>query len=192
VVHIREVWLLGFILLTYWGTNMGVGGYLPLYLRNIGWTPANADWAMTIFMGIGVVGVIPMMLISDKIRSRKTVIIVATAIVVLCVGLIPVAGKTGTWILLALCGMIRTGVSSLANTLIFEIKEVGATFAGTAIGLTNTLGMLGAFGAAPIGNSFSAFGDNAPLFFWAGLAAIALPLLFILKERKRTPQTAAV
>jgi sugar phosphate permease len=189
VIRIREVWLLGLILMTYWGANLGFGGYLPLYLRHAGWSPASADWAMTIFSGIGVLGVIPMVLYSDKIGSRKAVMIFATVVLALCIGLIPLAGTTGTWILLFACGLIRTGVTSLANTLLFETKGVGATYGGTAIGLTNTLGMLGAFAAAPIGNSFSSINNNMPLVFWALLAAVALPLLLMLKESKSKPET---
>jgi hypothetical protein len=71
--------------------------------------------------------------------------------------------------------------------LLLEIKGVGATYGGTAIGLTNTLGMLGAFAAAPIGNSFSSINGHIPLFFWAVLAAVAIPLLFIVKETKFKP-----
>jgi sugar phosphate permease len=187
VIRIREVWILGFILLTYWGANLGTGGYLPLYLRNAGWAPANADWAVTIFNGVGVLGVIPMVLYSDKVGSRKVVMLFATIVLALGIGLLPVAGDTGVWILLTLCGLIRTGVTSLANTLLFEVKGVGATYAGTAIGLTNTLGMLGAFAAAPIGNSFSALGNSAPLYFWAVLAMLAIPLLLLIKEKRKVP-----
>ena len=188
VIRIREVWLLGLILMTYWGANLGFGGYLPLYLRHAGWEPVNADWAMTIFSGVGVLGVIPMVLYSDKIGSRKSVMIFATVVLALSIGLIPIAGTTGTWILLFVSGLIRTGVTSLANTLLFEIKGVGATYGGTAIGLTNTLGMLGAFAAAPIGNSFSSINNNMPLVFWALLAAVALPLLLLLKEPRSKPE----
>jgi sugar phosphate permease len=188
VIHIREVWLMGVILLTYWGANMGFGGYLPLYLRNIGWEPALADSAMTVFSGIGILGVIPMVLYSDKIGSRKMVMIFSTIVLALSIGLIPIVGTTGVWALLIIGGLIRTGVTSLANTLLCEIKGVGGTYGGTAIGLTNTLGMLGAFAAAPIGNSFSTFSDDMPLFFWAILAAVALPLLLLVKENRSRPE----
>jgi MFS family permease len=173
--------------MTYWGANMGFGGYLPLYLRHEGWDPALADAAMTVFSGIGVLGVIPMVLYSDKIGSRKAVMIFTTVILALSIGLIPVVSDTGVWILLVLSGLLRTGVTSLANTLLLETKGVGATYGGTAIGLTNTLGMLGAFAAAPIGNSFSSISNHVPLFFWAVLAAVAIPVLFIVKETKFKP-----
>jgi MFS family permease len=191
VIHIKEVWILGIALMTYWGTNMGFGGYLPLYLRNVGWEPAMADTAMTVFAGIGVLGVMPMVLYSDRIGSRKPVMIFSTLVLALSIGLIPLVNETGVWILLVIGGLIRTGVTSLATTMIFEIKGVGGTYGGTAIGLTNTLGMVGAFAAPPIGNSLTAFNDHAPLYFWAILGAIALPLLFLVKETKLKPESAA-
>jgi len=78
-------------------------------------------------------------------------------------------------------------VAALGNTLIFEIKGVGGTYGGTAIGLTNTLGMVGACASPPIGNSLTAFTGDMPLFFWALLAVVALPLLLVVKETKSRP-----
>jgi len=182
VIRIRDVWLMGVVLLAYWGANMGFLGYLPLYLRNVGWEPALADSAMTVSSGIGLFGVIPMVLYSDKIGSRKIVMIFSIFIVVMSVGLIPLVGTTGAWILLVIGGLLRSGVMALANTFIFEIKEVGGTYGGTAIGLTISLGMLGAFAAPPIGNSLTALNPDMPLFFWALLGIIALPLLLLIKE----------
>jgi len=184
VTRIKEVWVMGIVLLTYWGSNMGFGGYLPLYLRNVGWEPALADSAMTVFMGIGVFGVIPMVLYSDKVGSRKKVMIFSILILASSIGLIPLVSTTGVWVLLIIGGLLRSGVAALANTLIFEIKGVGGTYGGTAIGLTNTLGMLGAFAAPPVGNSLTAFNGDLPIFFWALLAVMALPLLLLLKETK--------
>lgn len=182
IIRIRDVWIMGVVLLTYWGANMGFGGYLPLYLRNIGWEPVMADAATTIFLGVGVIGVIPMVLYSDRIRSRRLVMFIATMILALSIGLIPFVGTGGIWALLLSGGLIRSGVAALGNTLIFEIKGVGGTYGGTAIGLTNTLGMVGAFFSPPFGNSFTAINDNVPLFFWALLALAALPLLIMVKE----------
>ena len=147
---------------------------------------------MTIFSGLGVLGVIPMVCYSDKIGSRKPIMIFTTVVLALCIGLIPIAGTVGTWILLLVCGLIRTAVSALANTMIFETKGLGATYGGTAIGLTNTLGMLGAFAAAPIGNSFSSISNDMPLVFWAGLTIRGLPLLLLLKEPKKKPEALPV
>jgi len=188
VIRIRDVWLMGVILLTYWGANMGFGGYLPTYLRDIGWDTVAADSAMTIFSGIGVIGVIPMVLYSDKIGSRRAVMFVAILLLGLSIGLIPFVGTTGVWVLLLMGGLLRSGVAALANTLVFEMKGVGGTYGGTAIGLTNTLGMVGAFVSPPLGNSLTAFSGDTPLFFWGLLSVAALPLLFVVKETGSRPQ----
>jgi nitrate/nitrite transporter NarK len=184
IIRIRDVWLMGIILLTYWGANMGFGGYLPTYLRNIGWEPTLADSAMTVFIGIGVIGVIPMVMYSDKIGSRRVVMFFSILVLALCMGLIPFVSTAGVWVLLLIGGLLRSGIAALGNTLIFEIKGVGGTYGGTAIGLTNTLGMVGAFASPPIGNSLTAFTGDTPLLFWALLSAVALPLLFLVKEKK--------
>jgi NNP family nitrate/nitrite transporter-like MFS transporter len=186
VIHIRDVWIMGIVLLTYWGTNMGFGGYLPTYLRNVGWEAGLADSAMTAFMGIGVLGVIPMVLFSDKIGSRKIVMMFAIFVLALSMGLIPLVNTMGVWIFLIVGGILRSGVAALGNTLILETKGVGGTFSGTAIGLTNTLGMLGAFVSPPIGNSLTAFNADLPIFFWAILGVAALPLLLMVKETNST------
>ncbi len=191
VIRIRDVWIMGIVLLTYWGTNMGFGGYLPTYLRNVGWEAGLADTAMTVFMGIGLLGVIPMVLYSDKIGSRKIVMIFAILILALSMGLIPLVNTTGVWIFLIIGGLLRSGVAALGNTLILEIKGVGGTYGGTAIGLTNTLGMLGAFFSPPVGNSLTAFNDDLPIFFWAILGVVALPLLLMVKETHSTADNVA-
>ncbi len=184
VIRIKDVWIMGFILLTYWGANMGFGGYLPIYLREVGWEPELADSAMTAFSGIGVLGVIPMVLFSDRIGSRRTIIFFGILILGLCMGLIPLVSRTGVWILLVIGGMLRSGVAALANTMIFEIKGVGARYGGTAIGLTNTFGMIGAFVSPPLGNSLTAINDNVPIYSWAILSLLALPLITLVTETK--------
>ena len=183
IIRLKDVWIMGVILLSFWGMNMGFAGYLPLYLEEIlGWEKTTAASAMTVFSGIGVIGVIPMVLYSDKIGSRRIVMFFSILVVALSVGLIPLVSTTGIWILLIFGGLLRAGVAALANTLIFETKGVGGTYGGTAIGLTNTLGMLGAFASPPLGNSFATINGDIPLYFWTILGLVALPLILIVKE----------
>jgi len=77
---------------------------------------------------------------------------------------IPLVNATGIWIVFITGGILRSGVVASANTLIFEIKGVGETYGGIAIGLKNTLGMLGAFVSSPIGNSLTVFNADLPTF----------------------------
>ena len=100
-------------------------------------------------------------------------------------GLIPLVNPTGAWILLIIGGLLRSGVSALATTKIIEIKGVGGTYGGTSIGITNSLGMLGAFIAPPLGNSLTHFNGDWPIYSWAILGLVALPLPLMVKETKR-------
>ena len=183
VARMKEVWVLGLITTANWGAGMGLIGYLPLYLRNIGWTPATADSAITVLNGFSSLGVIPMVLLSDRIGSRKIVMAISITSMALSLGLLPLASTTGIWVLVIACGFLRSGASALFNVMIFEIKGVGSTYGGTATGLANTISMVGAFLAPPLGNSFANINQGYPFFFWSGLAAISLPMLFLIKNR---------
>jgi MFS family permease len=183
VARMKEIWIIGLITTTIWGASMGFIGYLPLYLRNIGWTETSADSVITVFSGVNAIGVLPMVLLSDKIGSRKAVIFISIASLILTLALIPQVGMAGIWVLVIACGFLRSGASALVNVMIFEIKGVGSTYGGTATGLANTISMVGAFLAPPIGNSLADINPGYPFFFWAGLATLSLPMLFFLKNR---------
>jgi predicted MFS family arabinose efflux permease len=183
VVRMKEVWLIGLMTSCLWGASMGLIGYLPYYLRDIGWTPTSADSVITVFSGVNTIGVYPMVLLSDKIGSRKIIIFISVVAVVITQALIPLANTTGIWLLVIACGFLRSGGSALINVIIFEVKGVGSTYGGTATGLANTISMVGAFLAPPIGNSLAEINPGYPFYFWAALAAASLPMVFFIKNR---------
>ncbi len=184
VVRMKQVWIIGLLMLTTFGSSMGLYGYLPLYLREIGWTPASADGAITILTGISCIGIIPMVLLSDRLWSRKGMLVLSIIIMTITLGLLPVMKGTRVWVLLMVNGFMRGGAFALFIVMIFEMEGVGSAYSGTALGLANTLGMLGAFFSPPLGNSLSVFNPILPLVFWAFLSALGLPLFFSVKERK--------
>ncbi|MCX7912121.1 MAG: MFS transporter [Dehalococcoidales bacterium] len=183
VARLKEVWIIGIITTALWGATMGFLGYLPLYLRNIGWTPAAADSVITMFNAVNAIGVIPMTLLSNHIGSRKTVVFISALSTVLALAFLPLVNSTGVWILVIACGFLRSGASALFTVMVFEIEGVGSKYGGTATGLANSVSMLGAFLGPPLGNSFARFGDGYPFFFWAVLAALPLPLLLFVRNR---------
>jgi NNP family nitrate/nitrite transporter-like MFS transporter len=192
VIRIKEVWIYGFISLTLWGANMGMNGYLPLYLRDAGWAPASADAAMTILMGSSMVGVIPMVLLANRLKAQQGMFLFSMLIMIATLIMIPLLqGSVAIWLVFILGSFLRAGMPALMNTLIFEIKGVGGTFGGTAIGLASSIGMAGATFAPPAGNSLSAFGLGVPFFFWAALASISLPAFLILKRTSNKEKAAA-
>jgi len=185
VTRIKEVWIIGLITLTQWGSNTGFIGYLPLYLRDIGWTPTRADSAITVLTGVSCIGIIPTVFLSDRLRTRKGILFLSIIIMSICLSLLPIAHGSAVWALLIMGSIFRSGGSALFNILIFEIKGVGGTYGGTAIGLVSTMGMFGAFFAPPLGNSLADINLGLPFVFWAILSALSLLGFFFIKERRQ-------
>jgi len=184
VVKIKEVWVLGLITFTYWGSSMGFVGYLPTYLKIIGWTPLQADSTVTVMAGVALVGTLPVVMLSDRLGSRKGVLFVSFIIMALTVFALPFFEGTFVWVLVVLTGFTRTGVAALFNVIVIETKEIGSEYSGTAIGLVSAIGMFGAFLAPPLGNSFEIYNNGYPFIFWAVLAAAGLPLFAFLKKEE--------
>jgi MFS family permease len=184
VVRIKDVWIIGLIAMAQWGTNTGLMGYLPLYLRGIGWTPTQADSALTVLSGVSSIGVVPMVLLSDRLGTRKGVLIFSIIIMLISVGLLPFAQGLTIWILIIIGSLVRMGASALFNILTLEIKGIGGTYGGTAIGLVSAMGMFGAFFAPPLGNRLADIDLGLPFIFWALLPALALIGFFFIKERR--------
>jgi MFS transporter, CP family, cyanate transporter len=183
VLRIKQVWIIGLVNLAMWGSNMGFIGYLPTYLRNINWSPAAADGTVTLISGIGMVGAIPMVVIAER-TSRKAVLTLSLALIAITVGLTPLVSGAGIWLLIVIGGLMRSGSNALFTVIIFETEGVGSRYGGTAIGLQNTIAMLGAFVGPPLGNSLTYISPGAPLFFWGALAAAGLPVLYMVKDKR--------
>lgn len=192
VLRIRGVWILGLILMGQIGCVQGVLGYLPLYLRDMGWSDAGADGTLALFHATSMVGVIPIALLSDRLGSRKVVLFAATLLVVVGVGLLSVSGGAIVWVAVILAGFVRDGFMAVLISAIMETKGVGALYAGTAMGLVLTLSRLSAFASPPIGNSLADLDPSLPFAFWAALAAAALfGFRFMRQERPEADAVAS-
>ncbi len=191
VIRLKEVWVIGLISLTLWGANMGFLGYLPLYLRNSGWSGTSADGLITVFNGASMAGMIPMVLLASRLRAYKGMFFFSMVVTVAFMILTPIVSDTARWPLTIIATFLRSGSFAIANTLIFEVKGVGSTYGGTATGLVSSIAMVGGFAAPPLGNSFAAAGANLPFFVWGGLAALSLPLFLLLRQKKSAPVAVA-
>lgn len=98
------------------------------------------------------------------------------------VGLLSVAGGVMVWASVMIAGIVRDAFMAVLMTAIIETEGVGATYAGTAMGLVLTLSRVSAFAAPPIGNSLAGVHDGLPFVFWAASAAIALSGFYFMKE----------
>jgi len=183
VVRIKEVWIIGLVTLTNWGASMGFIGYLPLYLRNIGWTPASADSAITLVNGMFAIGAIPMVLLAEKFKAIKGMSLFSICALAVTLALLPFLNGFGIWLIIIFGGLGRSGLGSLINVMLLETKGVGSTYGGTAIGLASTVSMVGAFLSPPLGNSLASINQGLPFIFWACLTAAGVPLLLLIKSK---------
>ena len=137
-------------------------------------------------VGASAVSSIPMALLSDKLGSRKKILVPALLLAVISLALMPLFDGTAIWGLVLINGLVRGAMFPLIIAIQVELKGVGARYAGTAVGLTSSLGMLGAFAAQPLGlNLIDAYGASAPLYFWAGLSFFTMIGFFFIKEQPK-------
>jgi MFS family permease len=187
VARIRNVWLFGLALLGISGCVQGALGYLPLYLRGLGWPEVRADGALAAFHTISLIFTIPIAFGSDRLGSRKKVLAAAGFMIVLGIGLLSFAGGLLVWVAVCTAGMVRDGFMAVFMTSIMETEGVGAAYAGTAIGVVMIFSGLGNLLAPPLGNSLAGTGAGSPFVFWAALAVLGMAGILATRERPARP-----
>ncbi len=160
IIRMKKMWVIGIINMALWGASTGLIGYLALYLRNIGWSPASADSAITLMSGVNTIGVLPVVILAEK-TSQKGVLVMAFAAIALMMILLPFVNSTGVWALIAVGGFIRSGTFPLINVIIFETKGIGSVYGGTAVGLVTT--MVAAVNAHDLERSSAFFSEDVVL-----------------------------
>jgi len=182
LIHIKALWLLGFTLLFRLGSIMGMSGYMPLYLREQGWTPASADVAMAFFYGASMLCVIPLSSLSDKLGARKAFQVTALIVTLICFGLLPVVDGMSLWVLMILSGAFMDCFMAIMVTMVLETEGVGPEDYGTAIGFLLTIAQVGSIVSPPLGNSLASLNTGLPFIFWATLSGAALFTLTPIKD----------
>ena len=183
VVRVGPVWLLAVFLMFICGYNSGLVGYIPLYLRSIGWSPVSADGALAAYTAASVVGAIPLSLMSDRLGSRKAILYPSIVAVILGIGLLCAFGSGGIlWFAVILAGFVQEGFFAITITMTMEIEGIGATYAGTALGLGTTFAGMGGFFSPPIGNRLAEINPRFAFIFWLALAIVALVTIRFVKD----------
>lgn len=182
VVRLKSVWMLGIFTLCMAGYSGGLMGYIPLYLRSVGWADASADNALALFAGVSIAGAILFSLLSDKLGRRKIILYGAVISVIIGVGLLAIFGGSVAWLSMVLTGLAQETFFALSITVLIESEGVGAAYAGTALGLTGSVSGIGSFFAPPIGNRLAVIDPRFAFIFWLILAAGALFAIRFIKE----------
>lgn len=186
VARLKDVWLLGLAMLGIGGCINGMLGYLPLYLRKIGWTATSADVALAAFHGVSLIATIPIALLSDRIGSRRKLLLVASMMIISGVALLSFSEGMLVWVAVIIAGLMRDGFMAILMTLIIELKAVGTIYAGTAIGLVMVFSRLGSLISPPLGNSLAAYDLSFPFLIWAGMAVMGFVGLYLVKADRGT------
>jgi MFS family permease len=184
VRRLKNVWLMGLVMLGVGGCVQGMLGYLSLYLQEIGWPAPRADAALAAFHAASLLSVIPLALLSDRLGSRRRFLAVATVMIATGVGLLSVADGLLVWVAVLMAGIVRDGYMAIFFAMVTELDGVGVLYAGTAMGLTQTLSRVGGLIAPPVGNSLATVELRLPFVFWAAMAIFGLVLLRFVKEGK--------
>jgi cyanate permease len=193
VFPLKSIWFLGLTMLGYSGCIQGLIGYLPTYLRDIGWSVASADGSLTVFSALSMLGVIPLTLLSSKIGLKKAVLFPMLVVTIVGVALLPVMGDAMVWVIMVIVGLARDGFMAIALTISTETEGVGMVYAGTSMGLTQTLMSMGGLISPALGNSLADPANPAapyPFFIWAAFGLMGLIAFCFVKETgwRRQPQ----
>jgi len=182
VFPIKSIWFLGLTLLGYAGCIQGMIGYLPTYLRDSGWTVASADGTLAAFNGISTLGAIPLALLANKLGLKKVVLFPVLLITIVGVALLSVVDNAMVWVLMIMVGLSRDGFFAISFTMSTETEGIGVVYAGTAIGLVQTILNVGSLSSPPLGNSLAEANPGFPFFLWAAFGLLALVAFCFVKE----------
>jgi cyanate permease len=182
VIRLRNVWILCIATAGVSGCVNGMLGFLPLYLRDLGWKPAIADSTLASFHAVSMLFAIPIALLSDRVGSRRGVLMAAALLIGLGTGLIGFTSGVLISVAVLIAGISRDGFMALTMTAIIEEKSIGARYAGSAIGLNmSIMGISGVF-APPIGNWLAGFGTGFAFLFWASLVFLGFTGYFFMRR----------
>jgi MFS family permease len=185
VARLRDVWILGLALFGVGGAVQGLLGYLPLYLRGIEWSAVRADATLSSFHAMSLLAVFPLAMLSDRIGSRRKLLVAASLATACGIGLLSIVDGVVIWVAVLMAGAVRDGFMAVYMTAVTEVDGVGSEYAGTALGLALTLLRVGALIAPPLGNAFAAYGPRMPFVLWAGMALFGFAALWALGHSKR-------
>jgi CP family cyanate transporter-like MFS transporter len=181
----KSLWLIGITLMFRTACIMGMTGYLPLYLRDLGWAEASADGTLAAFYAASTLCVVPLSIFSDRIGSRKLILFPALVVTLICLGILPMMEGAIIWVLMILSGIFMDAFMAINTTMLMETEGIGPEYSGTALGIIFTVAQIGSTVSPPLGNSLASINPGLPFIFWASLSIVSIFSLVINKETGR-------
>ncbi len=190
VARFRELWVIALAVFGVLGLMRGLGGYVPTYLREIGWDANSADTAMTVFFFCSLIGVVPISHISDRLGNRRLVMAFGTTMMTIGCALMYLVGDSfwGVMLAMAVGGFCFDSFMALKGAATTEVEGLELALMGSALGFVGMLQNIGSSFVPPLGNTLSTAGLNLPFLLWAGSGLLAtLVLLSFRKRKQRSP-----
>lgn len=183
VVRLRNLWILGIGGLGINACFQGFSGYLPTYLKTIGWAELDADRALAAFFVTSLSAVVPLSILSDRLRLRRGFLIVAALILSLGIGSLSFIEGALIVLVIAATGFAFDSFMAVLSASTLEVEGVSHLYAGTAIGFVSMIRNLGGTFSPPVGNALTVFGVNIPFLFWGSMGLFAVIMFLLLPKR---------
>ncbi len=176
VTRYREIWMFAVARFGIVGLMRGIVGYIPTYLREIGWVALDADTAITIFFFASLVSVVPLSYLSDRIGNRKIVITVGAIMMSMGTGLMFFVGDAfwGVMLAMIIAGCFFDTCMALTSASITEIEGLDLALVGSALGFAFMMQNVSSTIMPPLGNALATFGLNVPFLLWSACGLIAV------------------
>lgn len=186
VTRFRELWTIALAVFGVVGLMNSLVGYVPTYLREIGWEAVDADSAIPFFFLASLIGVVPISHLSDRLDNRRLVMAFGTTVMTLGTLLMFLAGDNYWIVILAMviAGCCFDSFMALMGASITEVEGMEVAFMGSALGFGGVLQNLGGSIMPPIGNALSTIELNAPFLLWAAAGLFATLILLSYRARK--------
>ncbi|MDE0609497.1 MAG: MFS transporter [Anaerolineaceae bacterium] len=175
--RIRNLWLMGIGGLGIGACFSGFSGYLPTYLKAVGWAPLDADRALALFFLASLVCVVPISTLSDRLRIRRGFLVALALLLGLGVGALGLVAGALVLLVAVVTGSSFDSVMALQQTSVMEVEGVDNSLSGSALGMVTTIRNLGIAFAPPLGNSLAIYSAGLPFLFW-GACGVCAALVF--------------
>jgi len=185
---IRELWFIGLAIMAFSAGIQGVLGYLPLYLRSLGWQVIRADGAASFFHLASMLSVLPLTFLAGKLGKVKIIAIFAATLTTLSIGSLFFLQDRGILTALILAGLSRDSLMAIMITFAVNTKGVGAEYSGIALGFVFFLMGIGNLISPPLGNKLADLSPSVPFLFWGTL--ILVSMICLILSQKKTRNTA--
>jgi nitrate/nitrite transporter NarK len=182
VLLVKDMWIVASCYFLFLGGYIGLIGYAPTYFVSVqGMSAPTAGVVISIVMWAYVVGTSVIPTLSDRVGLRKIFFFSGMFLTGIFIFLAAYALGIALWIVAALWGFMG-GAAVLAFVVPLEMKGVGPTLAGSALGVAATAGYLGGFIAPPICMGLASATPVAGFAFGGGCYVLSALLFLFIKE----------